>query len=100
MLQIRSEGYLPLQSAQSRAVCTGRKTTQTSGGRYDQVSLTREGAGDSRFLREAASLSRQVRTTNTTGKIQELRRQVASGAYQPDARETARRMLLMGEVQE
>jgi anti-sigma28 factor (negative regulator of flagellin synthesis) len=51
-------------------------------------------------LREAASLSQQVRTTNTTGKIQELRQQVASGAYQPNAQEIARRMLLMGEAQE
>ena len=99
MLQIRSEGYLPLSSAQPRPVCAGRKTSQ-AGGRYDQVSLSREGAGESRFLREAASLSQQVRTTNTPGKIQELRQQVASGAYQPNAQEIARRMLLMGEAQE
>ena len=96
MLQIRSEGYLPLSSAQPRPVCAGRKTSQ-AGGRYDQVSLSREGAGESRFLREAASLSQQVRTFNTTGKIQDLRQQVASGEYRPDARETAARMLLLSE---
>ena len=39
-------------------------------------------------------LSQQVRTFNTTGKIQDLRQQVASGEYRPDARETAARMLL------
>lgn len=99
MLQIRPEGYLPLQSVQARSVRTDRKAGQT-GGRYDQVSLSREGTGESRFLREAANLSQQVRTTNTTGKIQELRRQVESGEYRPNARETAARMLLMGEVQE
>jgi len=98
MLQIRPEGVLPLQAAQARTARAARKTAQT-GGRYDQVSLSREGTGESRFLREAASLSQQVRTTNTTGKIQELRRQVQSGEYQPDAQEIARRMLLMGEVQ-
>ena len=92
MLQIRSEGYLPIQSVPSRTVRAERKT--------DKLSLSRDGVGDSRFLREAASLSQQVRTTNTTGKIQELRRQVQSGEYHPDARETAARMLLMGEVQE
>ena len=92
MLQIRSEGYLPIQSVPSRTVRAERKTDQ-SGGCYDKLSLSREGVGD-------ASLSQQVRTTNTTGKIQELRRQVQSGEYHPDARETAARMLLMGEVQE
>ena len=45
----------------------------------------------------AASLSQQVRTFNTTGKIQDLRQQVSSGEYRPDARETAARMLLMTE---
>jgi anti-sigma28 factor (negative regulator of flagellin synthesis) len=45
----------------------------------------------------AAVLSRQVRTQNTTGKIQDLRRQVESGEYRPDARETAARMLLLAE---
>ena len=44
-----------------------------------------------------ARLSQQVRTTNTTGKIQELRQQVRSGQYRIDARETAARMLLMEE---
>ena len=43
--------------------------------------------------------SQQVRTFNTTGKIQDLRDQVASGTYRPDARETAARMLLMAEVE-
>ena len=39
----------------------------------------------------------QVRTHNTTGKIQQLRRQVSAGEYRPDAMETAARMLLLGE---
>ena len=55
---------------------------------FDQITLS---AG------QAASLSQQVRTFNTTGKIQELRSQVASGDYRPDARETAARMLLLSE---
>ena len=46
-----------------------------------------------------SSLSHQVRTANTTGKIQELRSQVSSGEYRVDAREVAARMLLM-EVDE
>ena len=42
-----------------------------------------------------ASLSYQVRTHNTTGKIQELRQEVRSGQYQISPRETAARMLLL-----
>ena len=44
-----------------------------------------------------ASLSQQVRTYNTTGKIQELSRQVSSGEYQVSPREVAARMLLVEE---
>ena len=43
------------------------------------------------------NLANQVRTHNTTGKIQELRRQVGSGEYRVSPRELAVRMLLMEE---
>ena len=66
---------------------------------FDQITLsTRKSQEASPAFRDlAASLSQQVRTYNTTGKIQELRNQVASGTYRPDARETAARMLLLSE---
>lgn len=64
---------------------------------FDQITLSADQEASPVFRDLAASLSRQVRTFNTTGKIQELRNQVASGAYRPDARETASRMLLMLE---
>lgn len=64
---------------------------------FDQITLSAGQAASSSFRGMAASLSQQVRTYNTTGKIQDLRNQVASGEYRPDARETAARMLLMSE---
>lgn len=66
---------------------------------FDQITLSaRTGQQASPTFRSlAASLSQQVRTHNTTGKIQDLRGQVASGTYRPDARETAARMLLLSE---
>lgn len=64
---------------------------------FDQITLSGGQAASPAFRDLAASLSQQVRTFNTTGKIQELRSQVASGAYRPDARETAARMLLLSE---
>ena len=42
-------------------------------------------------------LSREVRTANTTGDIQELRRVVSAGEYRPDPMAIAGRMLLMVE---
>lgn len=64
---------------------------------FDQITLSAGQAASPTFRDLAASLSQQVRTFNTTGKIQELRSQVASGDYRPDARETAARMLLLSE---
>lgn len=67
--------------------------------KFDQITLSAQGGQTSAptFRELAASLSQQVRTYNTTGRIQDLREQVASGSYRPDARETAARMLLMAE---
>ena len=42
-------------------------------------------------------LSREVRTANTTGDIQELRQKVAAGEYHPDPMAIAGRMLFMVE---
>ena len=67
--------------------------------KFDQITLSAQGGQNTvpTFRELAASLSQQVRTYNTTGKIQDLRDQVASGTYRPDARETAARMLLLSE---
>lgn len=72
------------------------KGTESS---FDQITLSAGQEASPAFRDLAASLSSQVRTFNTTGKIQELRSQVESGAYRPDARETAARMLLLAEEQ-
>lgn len=72
------------------------KGTESS---FDQITLSAGQEASPAFRDLAASLSQQVRTFNTTGKIQELRGQVAGGTYRPDARETAARMLLLAEDQ-
>ena len=98
MLITGTEGYLPIQKkgAGRPAASAGGRRAQPRDGCYDNVAVS--AAQDGRSFREmAASLSYQVRTHNTTGKIQELRRQVQSGEYQIEPRETAARMLLMME---
>lgn len=55
-------------------------------------------AGRRGFQMEVVSrLSREVRTANTTGDIQELRREVSAGRYSPDPMAIAGRMLFLVE---
>ena len=98
MLITGTEGYLPIQKkTEARpAASAGGRRVRTRDGRYDNVAVSAPQDGSS-FRELAASLSYQVRTHNTTGKIQELRRLVSSGEYQIEPRETAARMLLMME---
>lgn len=95
MLITRREGFSPINTGAVRTAGTRRALAQ--GAKYDQITLSAGREEAPAFRDMAASLSQQVRTLNTTGRIQELRRQVASGEYRPDARETAARMLLLSE---
>lgn len=94
----RTEGYLPIQTGGVRPAASGAVRTVVQDGRYDHFTVSSGAYQDrGRFRELAAGLSYQVRTYNTTGKIQELRRQVRSGEYQIEPRETAARMLLLME---
>ena len=98
MIVTRREG-LSIAPVQTGKVCgTGAKRARAAESSFDRISLSAgQEEASTTFRGMAAALSQQVRTYNTTGKIQDLRSQVASGEYRPDARETAARMLLMGE---
>lgn len=92
-----TEGYLPIQNAAAQTASMAAVPRRTAhGSRYDRysVSTPSEQGG---FRELAASLAHQVRTHNTTGKIQELRSQVRSGQYSIEPAETAARMLLLTE---
>ena len=95
-----TEGYLPIQNTATQAAsiaAASRRALQKS--RYDRYSAS-AAAEQGGFRELAASLAYQVRTHNTTGKIQELRSQVLSGSYSIEPRETAARMLLLTEESE
>ena len=98
MMQIKgTEGFAPIQTSAARR-SSGTARTAAQDGYYDHFTVSSPGAQDRSSFREmVASLSYQVRTYNTTGKIQELRRQVSAGEYQVEPRETAARMLLLME---
>lgn len=99
MLITGPEGFRPVQKKTVlRAGRMGAGRSQVPDACYDHCTLSAAGEAEGRgFREEVAALSRQVRTHNTTGKIQELRRAVSSGEYQIAPRETAARMLLMEE---
>lgn len=85
-----------------RAKANQGMTKTENGASFDQISLqNREKLeGDGKIQQEVASkISHEVRTHNTTSKIAQLKEEVQSGTYKMDARETAARMLLMGEIE-
>ena len=102
MIITGAEGYLPIHKKTTRRVSpAGVNRPQNLEGCFDNCTVSASAEQDGRSFREAvANLSYQVRTHNTTGKIQELRREVRSGEYQISPRETAARMLLLSEEAE
>lgn len=86
----RTKTYYPAQKR-------GTLAAPVSGHNYDSADFSAP-AGRRSFQMEMVSrLSREVRTANTTGDIQELRRRVSAGEYHPDPMAIAGRMLLMVE---
>lgn len=94
----RHEGYIsPIFPSGVRS--SGVQGGHSTEGSFDQITLS--AATDRNAFRQMVSdLAYQVRTHNTTGKIQELRGAVRSGEYQISPRETAARMLLLSEEAE
>ena len=97
MFVTRRERFSAAPIAAGGPRTAGTKRAKAAESSLDQITLSAGQAAGPAFRDLAASLSQQVRTFNTTGKIQDLRGQVASGEYRPDARETAARMLLLSE---
>ena len=100
MLVSGPQGYRPIQKNNNRTVgTTNTDRTRLSDGRFDSISLSAAADQTSSpdFRQLVASVSQQVRTYNTTGRVQELRSQVQSGQYQISPTEIAARMLLLGE---
>lgn len=86
----RTKAYYPAQKR-------GTPAPFASGHNYDSAEFSAP-AGRKNFQMEMVSrLSREVRTANTTGDIQELHRQVSAGEYRPDPMAIAGRMMLLVE---
>ena len=103
MLVTRRDRFAPAPIAAGGAPRpSGARRAKAAESSFDQITLSAQAGQEASptFRSLAASLSQQVRTHNTTGKIQELRQEVRSGQYQISPRETAARMLLLSEEAE
>ena len=79
----------------------GAKKVQRGGNdrRFDSVTLSKgDGTRSSCEMELRGKISNEVRTATTSGQVAALREQVRNGTYQVDARETARKMLLMEAI--
>lgn len=78
---------------------TTRPAETSAPHQYDSLTISAAPTGESRFQKELVSrISHEIRTSTTTGDIQMLRNQVASGTYQVDPSAIAARMLYLAEV--
>lgn len=69
-----------------------------SEGNFDSITLSTHSSGESKFHRELVGrISQEIRTATTTSDIRQLRQEVASGQYKPNASAIAARMLFLGE---
>lgn len=80
------------QTGYSRGVASGSTAiNHAEAASFDSVAISEEPAS---FQKEMVSrISHEIRTSTTTGRIQELRQAVADGTYKPDPARIARCML-------
>ena len=86
----RTKTYFPVQKR-------GTLSQPISGPNYDSATFSVPEGRKNFQMQMVGRLTQEVRTANTTGDIQELRRQVSAGEYVPDAMAIAGRMMLLVE---
>lgn len=86
----RTKTYYPAQKR-------GALSQPAPGPNYDSVDLSAPAGRRSFQMEMVGRLAQEVRTANTTGDIQELRRSVSAGEYRPDPMSIAGRMLFLVE---
>lgn len=89
--------YHRVKKAYHSVPCHGSTTNTSVTPSYDSTSFSALADSASRQLEAVSRISNEVRTSTTTGRIQELRQAVSSGAYQSDPVEIAKRMMLLVE---
>lgn len=87
-------GGIPPRKSAPQAASFRAAQAQT----FDQFHLSAQTGDERRALETAARLSQDVRSRPTAGDLSALSASIREGAYQPDAREIAARMLLLGGV--
>ena len=84
---------------QSQAGGAARLQRGDANRRFDSIMLSSSESAHGSFEMELrGKLSQEVRTATSLGQVAQLREQVQSGTYQVDAREIAKKMLLVEAV--
>ena len=82
------------QTGLTRSAAVSSAAAQAEGNNYDSVSISQEPEGSTRIQKDTVSrITHEIRTSTTTGRIQELRQAVADGTYCPDPARIAKCML-------
>lgn len=85
------------QNLQSTQSARGAEKSREVGGAFDQIDISQEASGEPRFQKElAARLVQDIRTSTSTGDIQQVRDQIQNGTYCLDSVSIASAMLLGG----
>lgn len=102
-MRITSEGVGAVSSGYPSAAASAQSTQNTDStaktasteSSFDQVNISENLSGKSKFQRElAARLVREVRASTSTGVVQQLKEQVRGGTYLVDPKSIASAMLL------
>lgn len=103
---LTSSGYgaispiTPAKVYRKTAAAGSRAQAVSSPSNFDSVTLSTISSKESRFHMDTVGrLSQEVRAATTTGAINTLRQEVASGTYTPDPMAMAARILFLGEGQ-
>lgn len=98
MLRIYTAGSFPVDGTAPYTRKSDISTPTAPEQRYDQVQFSSCLDQTARRLKETVGhISQEIRTQTTSQDLEQLRRQVLSGEYQPNPQEIAARMLLMTE---
>lgn len=95
---IKPTGSFPMSGTTSyRGHTPAAETQKIDRQSYDQFQRSSRPDEEVRIQETVSRLSQQVRIRPSHSQLQQLQQQIKDGTYQPDAREIAARMLLIGQ---
>ncbi|MCI2106688.1 MAG: flagellar biosynthesis anti-sigma factor FlgM [Intestinimonas sp.] len=101
-MRITSDGASNIQSVYMSAMSpiSGTQSSEKARGAegsFDQVNISQNLSSETQFQKElTARVVRDIRSTTSTGAIQQVREQLQAGTYRPDPNKIAAAIMLEG----